>query len=53
VRSAAATRLRDVIEYTDEPVVSSDVVGNTHSALFDASSTFVLGDTMLKTRDVL
>jgi len=49
VRSAAATRLRDVIEYTDEPVVSSDVVGNTHSALFDASSTFVLGDTMLKT----
>jgi glyceraldehyde 3-phosphate dehydrogenase len=37
------------VEYTDQPVVSSDVVGNDHSAVFDGLSTFVLGGSMLKT----
>jgi glyceraldehyde 3-phosphate dehydrogenase len=49
IRSAAATRYRNIIEYTDQPVVSSDVIGNSHSAVFDGLSTQVLGGNMLKT----
>ena len=49
VKSAAASRLREIIEYTDEPIVSSDVIGNPHSAVFDGLSTQVLGGNMLKT----
>jgi glyceraldehyde 3-phosphate dehydrogenase len=49
IRSAAATRYRNIIEYTDQPIVSSDVIGNSHSAVFDGLSTQVLGGNMLKT----
>jgi glyceraldehyde 3-phosphate dehydrogenase len=49
VKSAAATTYRSVIEYTDQPVVSSDVIGNPHSAVFDGLSTGVLGGNLLKT----
>jgi glyceraldehyde 3-phosphate dehydrogenase len=49
VKSAAATTFAGIVEYTDQPVVSSDVVGNSHSAVFDGLSTFVLGGNMLKT----
>ena len=37
-----------VIEYTDEPIVSSDVIGNTHSAIWDGLATMVMGGTMVK-----
>jgi glyceraldehyde 3-phosphate dehydrogenase len=49
VRSAAATRFKNIIEYIDEPIVSSDVIGNSHSAVFDALSTQVIGGNLLKT----
>jgi glyceraldehyde 3-phosphate dehydrogenase len=49
VKSAAATRFRSIIEFTDQPVVSSDVIGNPHSGVFDGLSTAVLGGNMLKT----
>jgi glyceraldehyde 3-phosphate dehydrogenase len=49
VKSAAATRFRSIIEYTDQPIVSSDVIGNPHSGVFDGLSTAVLGGNMLKT----
>jgi glyceraldehyde 3-phosphate dehydrogenase len=49
VRSAAASRFESVIEYTDQPIVSSDVIGSPHSAVFDALSTQVLGGNLLKT----
>jgi glyceraldehyde 3-phosphate dehydrogenase len=49
VKSAALTTFKGIVEYTDQPVVSSDVVGNDHSAVFDGLSTFVLGGNMLKT----
>jgi glyceraldehyde 3-phosphate dehydrogenase len=49
VKSASLTTFKGVVEYTDQPVVSSDVVGNDHSAVFDGLSTFVLGGNMLKT----
>jgi glyceraldehyde 3-phosphate dehydrogenase len=49
VRSAAASRFRSIIEYTEEPIVSSDVIGNPHSAIFDGLSTQVVGGNLLKT----
>ena len=49
VRSAAASDYRQIIEYADDPIVSSDVIGNSHSAVFDAQATTVLDGTMLKT----
>lgn len=41
-------RYRDIIEYSDEPLVSSDIVGNPSSAIFDSESTKVSGDNLLK-----
>ena len=49
VRSAAANKYRTIIEYTEEPIVSSDVIGNPHSAIFDALSTQIVGGNLLKT----
>ncbi len=49
VKSAAATRYRDIVEFTAQPIVSSDVIGNPHSAIFDGLSTVVLGGNLLKT----
>ena len=44
-----ASRFRSIIEYTEEPIVSSDVIGNPHSAIFDGLSTQVVGGNLLKT----
>ncbi len=49
VRSAAnSEHMRNVLEYTEEPVVSSDIIGNPHSSIFDASFTQVGGGRYLK-----
>lgn len=45
---AKAAAGNTIIEYTDEPIVSSDVIGNTHSAIFDGLATLVMEGTMLK-----
>jgi glyceraldehyde 3-phosphate dehydrogenase len=39
VRDAAAVPLRKVVEYSEAPLVSSDVIGNPHSSIFDALCT--------------
>ena len=49
VRKAAEGPLQRILEYCDEPIVSSDVIGNSHSSIFDALSTDVLGGRLLKT----
>jgi len=49
VRRAAAGPLKRILEYCDEPIVSSDVIGNSHSSIFDALSTEVQGGRLLKT----
>ncbi|MBI5215878.1 MAG: type I glyceraldehyde-3-phosphate dehydrogenase [Ignavibacteriae bacterium] len=46
-KAAANGYLKNILEYTEEPIVSSDVKGNAHSAVFDAPLTFVMG-TMIK-----
>ncbi len=43
-KEAAENRLKGILEYTEDPIVSMDVIGNTHSAVFDANLTAVLGD---------
>lgn len=42
-KQAAHTSLKGILEYTEDPIVSVDVIGNTHSCLFDAQLTVVLG----------
>jgi glyceraldehyde 3-phosphate dehydrogenase len=41
------TTFKGVLEYTEDPIVSIDIVGNTHSCIFDAQMTSVIG-TMVK-----
>ena len=49
MRSAAASpRMARVLEFTDEPLVSSDIIGNPHSSIYDASFTQVSGGRFLK-----
>jgi len=43
MKDAAAGPLAGILEYTEEPIVGSDVVGNPHSAVFDAALTMVMG----------
>ena len=44
VREAAAGPLARIVEYSEVPLVSSDIVGNPHSSIFDALSTEARGD---------
>lgn len=37
-------RMRGILAYTEDPIVSSDVIGNSYSSIFDAKSTMVLGN---------
>ncbi|MFA5417395.1 MAG: type I glyceraldehyde-3-phosphate dehydrogenase [Bacteroidales bacterium] len=43
-KEAANGYLKGILQYTEDPIVSVDVIGNTHSAVFDANLTAVLGD---------
>lgn len=43
-KAAAEGPLKGILQYTEDPIVSVDVLGNTHSAIFDAGLTAVLGD---------
>ncbi|HOP78993.1 MAG TPA: type I glyceraldehyde-3-phosphate dehydrogenase, partial [Armatimonadota bacterium] len=48
MKKAAAGRMKGYLAVTDDPVVSSDFIGTTYSSIFDAPSTLVMGDKMLK-----
>jgi glyceraldehyde 3-phosphate dehydrogenase len=41
-KSAAANELKGILAYTEDPIVSVDIIGNTHSCIFDAQLTSVL-----------
>lgn len=43
VARAARGELRNIVQYSEEPLVSSDIIGNPHSSVFDARSTQVSG----------
>jgi len=48
MKKAAEGPLKGILEYTEDPIVSSDVVGNPCSSLFDALSTMVMQKRMVK-----
>jgi glyceraldehyde 3-phosphate dehydrogenase len=44
VEAAANGPLRGILSYTEDPIVSTDIVGDPHSSIFDAGQTMVIGD---------
>ncbi|HRS54601.1 MAG TPA: type I glyceraldehyde-3-phosphate dehydrogenase [Bacteroidales bacterium] len=45
-KKAADSYLKGILQYTEEPIVSSDIIGNTASSIFDATLTDILGEKM-------
>ncbi|MGH2748395.1 MAG: type I glyceraldehyde-3-phosphate dehydrogenase [Actinomycetota bacterium] len=41
--ASQSTRMKGILEYTEDPIVSTDIVGNPHSCVFDALSTMANG----------
>jgi len=48
MKAAADGPMKGVLEYLDEPLVSCDIIGNTHSSVYDSGLTKILGGNMVK-----
>jgi len=48
IKAASEGALKGILEYCDEPIVSSDIVGNPASSIFDSLCTMVIGGKMVK-----
>jgi glyceraldehyde 3-phosphate dehydrogenase len=48
MKAAAEGPLKGILEYNTDPIVSSDIIGNAHSCIFDASWTMVIQKRMIK-----
>jgi len=48
IKEAAAGPMKGIIEYCSDPIVSSDIVGNPASSIFDSTNTMVIADDMVK-----
>ncbi|GAA0336575.1 type I glyceraldehyde-3-phosphate dehydrogenase [Oceanobacillus oncorhynchi subsp. oncorhynchi] len=48
MKEAAQGPLKGILEYTEDPIVSSDIVGNNHSSIFDSLSTIVMEGNLVK-----
>lgn len=48
IKAAADSKLKGILEYNTDPIVSSDIIGNAHSCIFDAPWTMVLQKRMIK-----
>ncbi|MBN2553514.1 MAG: type I glyceraldehyde-3-phosphate dehydrogenase [Spirochaetales bacterium] len=48
MKKAAEGPMKGILEYTEDPIVSVDVIGNTHSSIFDAKATMKLGNGFVK-----
>jgi len=48
LKAAADGELKGILEYCEDPIVSSDIVGNEHSCILDAMSTCVIGGNLIK-----
>ncbi|MGK0386653.1 MAG: glyceraldehyde 3-phosphate dehydrogenase [Patiriisocius sp.] len=42
-KTAATASLKGILQYTEDPIVSIDIVGNPHSCIFDSQMTSVIG----------
>ncbi len=47
-RTASQNELRNVLQYSTEPLVSSDIIHNPHSAIYDSGATMVLNPRFVK-----
>ncbi|GGK26681.1 type I glyceraldehyde-3-phosphate dehydrogenase [Yeosuana aromativorans] len=43
-KSASKNKYKGILEYTEDPIVSIDIVGNSHSCIFDSQMTSVIGN---------
>jgi glyceraldehyde 3-phosphate dehydrogenase len=48
IREASEGSMKGILAYTDEPVVSSDFIGDAHTSIFDAAAGIALTDTFVK-----
>lgn len=48
IKDASENELKGILEYCEDPIVSSDIIGNDHSCIFDSLSTYVVGDNLIK-----
>ena len=48
MKEASEGEMKGLIEYSSVPLVSSDIIGNASSSIFDASSTQLLGKSFVK-----
>ena len=48
LREAAEGKMKGIIEYCEDPIVSRDIIGNPHSSIFDSLTTSVMGGNMVK-----
>lgn len=48
LKAASEGELKGILQYTEEPLVSSDFVGNSHSSIVDGQLTMVMGDRQAK-----
>ena len=44
MKKASEGALRGILEYTEEPIVSVDIIGNSHSCIFDSLATMAVGN---------
>ena len=47
-KKAAESDLKGILEYTEDPIVSVDIIDNPHSCIFDSGATMVISDNMVK-----
>ena len=47
-KKAADGPMKKILEYTEDPIVSADIVGSPYSCIFDAESTMVITDNLVK-----
>ena len=48
MKKAAEGEMKGILEYTDDPIVSVDIIGNSHSCIFDSLATMTMNKTMIK-----
>ena len=48
MKDAAIGKMKGILLYTEDPIVSTDVIHDPHSSIFDALSTMVMGDNLAK-----
>ncbi|MFH1998995.1 MAG: type I glyceraldehyde-3-phosphate dehydrogenase [Planctomycetota bacterium] len=48
IKAAADGPMKGVLAYTEDPIVSSDIIGDSHSSIFDGLCTMVMGNNMVK-----